>query len=138
MKYLQIAIGIAFAVALAAFIFSHLRMARRSGRPTRSSRRPAPSHQLGKAFDSEQFLQKVLALRNRRAQWPEIFATLNPTEDEDVQRQLIGIRGPHMFDPHTALGVLEACARSAPKGSSLTEVLAAATKSMNTVVRFGA
>ena len=54
-----------------------------------------------------ELLSRAQILQHQQAQWDEILAELNPTGHPEVQQLLIDIRGPHMFVPHVALGVIE-------------------------------
>ena len=140
MKYLQIIIGLLFLVALLAFIYTH----RRKGSSNRPVRR-LPANQTSRAATSAtsgqctaaELLTLVAKLRAQKAQWPEILRTLNPSSDASANEILLAIRGPHMFDPHTGLGVLETGFRSVAPSTPLVTALTAARKSMESVVGFG-
>ena len=116
-----------------------------------SPKRHMPSQQVPvvKAFtrlDSADFprdsmeglLSQVAELQTKRAAWPEIWATLNPTHDPQLQQLLVELRGPHMFVPHIALNALEeGCrrvARTHPLAGRLA-VLKAALDSCNRIIR---
>ena len=52
-------------------------------------------------------LSHLKVLREKNAQWDAILSDLNPTDDAEVQRLLLEIRGPHLFVPHVGLSVIE-------------------------------
>ena len=52
-------------------------------------------------------LSRLQHLRDRNARWDAIWSALNPTDDAEIQRLLIKVRGPHMFVPHLGLSVIE-------------------------------
>lgn len=116
------------AIAVAAFLITHRRRAA-GGAAAHGRRR--------QALSTAEALGMIPVLRERRAHWPEILQTLNPGNDPRVAAQLHRIRGPHMFDPHTALGVIETGCREVHPMSHVHEGLAAAVASMNKVVEFG-
>ncbi|MCX7110906.1 MAG: hypothetical protein NTX45_12410 [Proteobacteria bacterium] len=74
------------------------------------------------------------------AQWPEIVESLNQNNDSRIAVLLHAIRGPHMFNPRTALSVISHGCDVAlglnPKASALS-ALQAAKDSMEKVTRFG-
>jgi hypothetical protein len=71
------------------------------------------------------------------AQWSRIISAINPSGDRAIAALLQDLKGPHMFAPHTALGVMLDGARSVKPQASAREALAAARDSMNRVVRYG-
>ena len=85
-------------------------------------------------YSVSELLRRLTALQIGKAEWPEIFTTLNPDNDPEAQRALENLRGPHMFVPDVALNVIEAeCRRIitfAPGADWLTALLAA-TKTMD-------
>jgi hypothetical protein len=90
------------------------------------------------AIPVAQVVQRVKELQAANAQWPEIWQTLNPNGDSQVQNLLIELRGPHMFAPHLALNVLEeACLRVmvVDSNADLVAALRAALKSGDPFVR---
>lgn len=136
MQKLQIVIFSALALAFIAFVYTWRRGNRRTRRGTRlpSTRVHIAARKLP---ESRQLLAQVLELRAMRAQWPQIMAKLNPTGDSQLHAVLLEIRGPHMFDPHTGLGVIETgCRAVAPSADALAALLAART-SMHKVVNAG-
>lgn len=64
---------------------------------------PLPPRRLS----AKEMLSCLEELRQAGAQWDVIWSRLNPGGDPEVQRLLVEIRGPHMFAPHLALGVIE-------------------------------
>lgn len=59
---------------------------------------------------AQEMLERIQALKQQQAQWPEIWASLNPQENTKVQQLLVEIRGPHLFAPHVGLNVIaEGC-----------------------------
>jgi len=67
----------------------------------------APPKQVPAKLSAADLLSLVYRLRDQSAQWDAILAALNPTDDAEIQRLLIGIRGPYMFVPHLGLSVIE-------------------------------
>ena len=137
MQNLQIAIGVLLVVAIIAFIYTHYSRGTRQEQDALTRPRVKSSGAVKVQPTAAQLLSLVSDLRVRNAQWPEILATLNPTGDQEAAAVLMAIRGPHMFDPRTGLGVLESGFRSVEPGASLIPSLQAAHKSMTTVVGFG-
>ena len=84
-----------------------------------------------------EILDLIPELRDSNAQWAEIMTKLNPDGDKRAAELLHTIRGPHMFDPRTALGVIEEGCRATARSAGANEALAAAVSSMNKVVGFG-
>ena len=85
-----------------------------------------------------ELLSQVAELQTKRAAWPEIWATLNPNHDPQVQGLLIELRGPHMFVPYIALNALEeGCQRVARTHlfADKMSVLKAALDSCNRIIR---
>jgi hypothetical protein len=85
-------------------------------------------------------LEVVRKLRRSNAQWPAILEQLNPTRAEPLATLLLDLRGPHMFDPGTALTVIEEGLQSAVRenaSASTFEGLVAAKRSMEKVTRYG-
>lgn len=139
MKTFQIVLYLAFGVGAVAFAWTMWRSnySAKTGvrsRPSSSPRSPAQSTGQPSA---EEVLNLIPALRNTSAQWSNIFQAVNPRQDQRVQKLLLEIRGPHMFDPRTALGVIETGCRSVPKSAPVNQALASAVESMNKVVGFG-
>ncbi len=100
---------------------------------------PAPAKQVPSKPSAADLLSLVHRLRDQNAQWDEILAALNPTNDAEVQRLLIGIRGPHLFVPHLGLSVIEdGCTRalvSSPNADA-PDALREATRSQDPFVRY--
>ena len=67
----------------------------------------AHAGQVPSRLSAAEVLSRVQRLRDTNAQWDAIWLQLNPTDDPEVQRLLIEIRGPQMFDPHLGLSVIE-------------------------------
>lgn len=139
METLQVIIAVALAVAVGLFWLTHRRTsgtssdrARRERRAGRASKRP----QRGPRTAGD-LLNVLAGLRASNAQWAQILAAVNPTQQPDVAELLFAIRGPHMFDPRTALGVIETGARNVPHTAPIAMALAEARESMNKVVGFG-
>lgn len=122
---LEFSFGV-LAVAVVIFLLAH----RRRANPQRRA-------QSARALSAGEVITLVRGLRDRSALWPEILTTLNPSGDQRVAELLHQIRGPHMFDPHTALGVIETGCREVKPIAHAREGLAAAVESMNRVVGFG-
>ena len=81
---------------------------------------------------------QIAKLQASQATWPEIWTTLNPDHDQQVQKLLVELRGPHMFAPHIALNALEeGCQRIARTHSRAGRlaVLEAALDSCNRIIR---
>ena len=134
----QIIFFIALGLAIAVFFWAIMK--RRPSGPNKSQkartqRIPPPSGS-GK-ITAKALLDEVIALRKRNAQWGDILKALNPTEDRQTLELLYALRGPHMFTPHTALGVIESGCRSVQPTATAVEALKAALESMNKVVRYG-
>ncbi len=85
--------------------------------PPRPEYRPRTIGPRGPArLSAKEVLSRLDELRQAGAQWDVIWARLNPTDDPDVQRLLVEIRGPHMFAPHLALSAIEVgCQRALAK-----------------------
>ena len=85
---------------------------------------------------------KVEAQRLLRAgaQWPEILTALNPHGKNQAASLLQALRGPHMFNPGTALSVIihgcDIALRKSSKASALI-ALQEAKRSMEKITRFG-
>src|SRR5205823_360458 len=88
-----------------------------------------PSRQ---AIPAAQFLHQVVGLQQKNASWDEIWRTLNPDDDLEVQRLLVELRGPHLFAPHVALNVLEEGCRRVLAGSPDADRLAALQAALKT------
>ncbi len=84
-----------------------------------------------------QIMPLIHTLRRKRALWPEIERSLNPDGDKKVSLLLGEIRGPHQFDPNTALGVIETGFAEVPAQAPIAAGLEAAVRSMNRIVRIG-
>ena len=102
---------IAMAVALALVLVAIYLLAK-SGRYSSSStsgksQLPAATRPVAARLLAKEILVCVIELRAADAQWDTIFLRLNPNADPDVQRLLIQIRGPHLFNPNCGLGVIE-------------------------------
>jgi len=140
-------IAVLFFLAVAAVIvfsvYSYRRDRRRSSQalstPGASSRTP-PVSAGRRDLSASEARDLVLALQKSGAQWPEIVPALNPRQDTQVERILIAIRGPHLFDPYTGLTVIRhgcdlALGRD-PKASMLSALIEA-KESMDKVIRAG-
>lgn len=69
----------------------------------------ATSGSISSALDLMAFSKRLNAAN---AQWPEIFAAINPKGDTAIAALLINLRGPHQFAPGTGLNVLvDGCER---------------------------
>lgn len=140
---------IAAAVVVAILILAVFLASGRHRRPSDSCRREIvgpdrfplspPARQAPSKLSAAEMLSLVHRLRDQNAQWDVILAALNPTNDAEVQRLLIGIRGPHMFVPHLGLSVIEdGCKRalaSSPNADAL-DALREATRSQDPFVRY--
>lgn len=63
-------------------------------------------------LSADELLRRTQALQERHAQWETIAVELNPGGDAEIQQLIAAIRGPHLFAPHLALGVIaDACQR---------------------------
>jgi hypothetical protein len=85
-------------------------------------------------YSVSELLRRITALQVGKAEWPEIFATLNPDNHPEAQRALESLRGPHMFVPDVGLNVIEEeCRRmiAVAPGSDWLTALLAATKTMD-------
>jgi hypothetical protein len=83
-------------------------------------------------------LSRVLLLRDANAQWPAIEAAFNPGGDSQVRQMLEQLRGPHLFTPHLALGVIEdGCRRAVTSfpGADARDALREAIRSTGHIVR---
>ena len=67
----------------------------------------APTKLAQSKLSAAELLSLVYRLCDQNAQWDVILAALNPTNDAEVQRPLIAIRGPQMFVPHLELCAVE-------------------------------
>lgn len=136
-----------FALVIAAVVvFSIYSYRRNRGRRSQplggsgaSAARPAPSPGR-RALSASEARDLALALQHSGAQWPEIVPALNARQDPEVERILISIRGPHLFDPYTGLTVIRhGCdlALSHDPKASILSALIAAKESMDKVIRAG-
>jgi hypothetical protein len=76
-------------------------------------RKRLPQAKIISAMLAREMLMRVSELQKSAAQWPDIWQTLNPDEDPEVQKLLEEWRQPHLFAPHTGLNVLvEGCRRT--------------------------
>jgi hypothetical protein len=125
----------ALAVLVAAYIVFR---GHSTAQPTRRvpGARPAPPR-AGSQITAAELLVLLKQLDAENAQWTKILSAINPTGDRAIAALLQDLRGPHMFAPHTALGVMLDGARSVGPKASVREALAAARDSMNKVTRFG-
>jgi hypothetical protein len=82
-------------------------------------------------FEAAELLESICELQKRSAGWPEIWATLNPDGDSQVERLLVELRGPHMFVPHIALNILEEECRRLARVNAFSDRLAALTAALN-------
>lgn len=69
--------------------------------------------------------------------WPQILSTLDPANDSKVSALLVRLRGPHMFAPHLALGVLRTGCEAVRPDASAQDAIKAAVDSMDKVLKFG-
>jgi hypothetical protein len=85
-----------------------------------------------------ELLQKVAILHQIGAQWPEIWESLNPDKNNEVERLLSELRGPHLFAPEVGLNVIEDGCRRAIRvnpNADRTAALKAALNSGDPFVR---
>jgi hypothetical protein len=136
MQNFQIFIAIALVIAAVAFVYTSRKSRPKASRPqsAKTSRPKASAHL---TIDAQRLMVITKELRARNAQWGEIIAAMNPSGDSKALQLLTEIRGPHMFVPHTALGVIEAGCRAVKPQASAVEALEAALRGMNKVVRYG-
>ena len=140
MQTIKIILYAALAISLAGFVFTHWTRSRKApprkqgprGSKVALAASPSVTH-----INAAAMLQRVVDLRTKSAQWTEIFSTLNPHNNPRIHELLIDIRGPHMFDPNTALGVIETGCRDVNGQSDAITALEAAQRSMNRVLRAG-
>ncbi|MGO8732470.1 MAG: hypothetical protein ACLQVM_06740 [Terriglobia bacterium] len=140
-----IVIAFVLAILILAIALSRKRQSRRNGLSPRGFATPGmhrPStlaKEIPSRLSATDLLSRVQVLRNGNAQWDEILSEMNPSDDPEIQRLLIEIRGPHMFVPHVALGVIEdGCKRAlvlCPKADALA-ALREATRSQDPFVRY--
>ncbi|MBY0230266.1 MAG: hypothetical protein K2W96_13365 [Gemmataceae bacterium] len=127
---LWVLLAVVAAIIVATIILSQKGEALATDSPARL---PAPA-----GMSAEEALSRVEALDKANAQWPAIWAQLNPDDDPNVQRLLADFRGPYMFAPHVALGVLRAgCERAlaASPSASRVEAIQEAMKADDQIVR---
>ena len=140
MQTIKVIIYAALAISLAGFLYTHWARSRRS-RPSKQTQRGSKAALAGSPptvqINAATLLQQVLELRKGSAQWTEIFSTLNPHNNPRVHELLIDIRGPHMFDPSTALSVIETGCREVKPQSDAITAFEAARRSMNRVLKAG-
>jgi hypothetical protein len=137
MTSLQIASLVLAALAVLVAVVIVLR-GRNTSQSTRRApgARPAPPR-AGSQSTAAELLVLLKQLDAENAQWTRILSAINPTDDRAIAALLQDLRGPHMFAPHTALGVMLEGARSVGPKASVREALTAARDSMNKVTRFG-
>jgi hypothetical protein len=109
-----------------------------AGSGARRQAPPRPARQAPAAqMSAGELLVLLKKLDAENAQWSRIISAINPSGDREIAALLQDLRGPHMFAPHTALGVMLDGARSVKPQASVHEALATARDSMNRVVRYG-
>jgi hypothetical protein len=125
----------ALAVLVAAYIVFR---GHNTAQPTRRApgARPAPPR-AGSQSSAAELLVLLKQIDAENAQWTKILSAINPSGDRAIAPLQQDHRGPHMFAPHTALGVMLDGARSVKPQASAREALTAARNSMNRVVRYG-
>ena len=114
----------------------------RTGTQQRNRPSGGAGQQRGRARELSAHDTKVEAQRlfKAGAQWPEVLTTLNPRGESQAASLLQALRGPHMFNPGTALSVIIHGCDIALRKSSKAGALAAlqeAKGSMEKVTRFG-
>jgi len=85
-------------------------------------------------------LELLHTLQTQGARWPAIMAALNPGADDEIARLLLDLRGPHLFQPATALSVMADGFESALQANaraSMADALRFARSSMHKVPRHG-
>jgi hypothetical protein len=138
MSTFSVFIYFAFAVALVVFAYTLWRQSAKENKPTSTSRRPQNKFSSGSAeVTAGAIIHLIPKLRDKNAQWPEIMEALNPNGEKRITELLQAIRGPHMFDPRTALNVIEDGCRTTAKSAPASTAFATAVDSMNKVVGFG-
>lgn len=138
MNTFSVIIYVAFAIVLLAFAYTLWRQIYGEKKTGTVVRRTAgKAYKRPTAITSGEILNLLPKLRDTNSQWPEIMKVLNPNGDQRTTELLLTIRGPHMFDPRTALGVIEDGCRATARSASSSEALTAAVDSMNKVVGFG-
>jgi hypothetical protein len=85
----------------------------------------APTKSVQSKLSAAELLCLVHRLRDQNVQWDVIWSAVNPTNDAEVQRLLVEIRGPHMFAPHLGLSVIEDGCRRVLASSPNADALAA-------------
>jgi hypothetical protein len=128
MQLVQKLVLIALTIAIVAFLYTGW---------LRSAKGNARSSLRQEKINAGKALTIIKQLRESQAQWPQILAALNQERDGKIEELLLAIRGPHMFDPRTGLGVLETGCRSVPPEVPFHAALLAAHRSMNVVVHAG-
>ncbi|MDE2395254.1 MAG: hypothetical protein KGM91_07410, partial [Burkholderiales bacterium] len=123
MKIFTSLIYVAFAFGLIAFAYTLWRQTYSKKKPGAAVRRTAANAR-PTAITSGEMLKLIPKLRDSNAQWAEIMRVLNPRQDIRINELLQTIRGPHMFDPRTALGVIETGCRATTMSGSAFEALA--------------
>ena len=137
MKTLSVIIYAAFVLGIVAFAYTLWRQSRQLKQGTTASRTTSSSRGGSQKLTAGAMLKLIPELRDTGAQWPQILKVLNPTGDQKTADLVQAIRGPHMFDPRTALGVIEdGCTATASSAPGI-EALTAAVDSMNKVIGFG-
>ena len=127
MQNFQIFIAIALVIAAVAFVYTSRKPRPNASRP-QSSKTSRPKASAHLTIDAQRLMVITKELRARDAQWGEIIAAMNPSGDSKALQLLTEIRGPHMFVPHTALGVIEAGCRAVKPQASAVEALEAALR----------
>jgi hypothetical protein len=140
MQTLKVIIYVALGICLAGFVFTHWNRSRKLPPSDQGSRGSKVAHSASPPvahINAAALLQRVVDLKKKGAQWTEIFSILNPHNNPRIHELLIDIRGPHMFDPNTALGVIETGCRDVNGQADAITALEAAHRSMNRVLKAG-
>lgn len=102
-------------------------------RPGKAITAPAPPP----FMTAGDFLQHVRRLQQSNAQWPEIWQTLNPDGNREVEALLIELRNRGIqFQPHVGLNQLEEGCKAARPDADRVAVLRAVLKMDDPLDRF--
>lgn len=93
--------------------------AQNQGRPT------APGRPVQGLLTAVALMAEAKRLGAKQAGWPEIFDSLNPSQDKRVADLLIAVRGPHMFAPGVAMRVVQAGCEYALRSNERADSVAA-------------
>jgi hypothetical protein len=132
-----LAILVVFVVIAGSYFVVRKQQTGNQERTLRGANQPRNRGREPSAHDTKVQAQRLV---KAGAQWPEILTALNPRGENEIASLLQALRGPHMFQPETALSVIihgcDIALRKSSKAGALS-ALQEAKGSMEKVTRFG-